>query len=111
MCVKPISLMYSSFECSDNVGMDLVTRNMVLMISCDEYPKSLFWCQHLIFSRMKSSLICSALPEFLQCINSTVDLAFVTRLDHRLHLDRVRTVNDSKYIVAADKAEASPGAL
>jgi len=33
--------MNSSFECSDNVGIDLVTRNMVLMMSCDEYPRSL----------------------------------------------------------------------
>lgn len=36
MCVKPISLMNSSFECSDRVGIDLVTLNIVLMISCDE---------------------------------------------------------------------------
>ena len=41
MCVKPISLMNSSFECSESVGMVLVTRNIVLIMSCDEYPRSL----------------------------------------------------------------------
>ncbi len=44
MCVKPISLMNSSFECSERVGIVLVTRNMVLMMSCDEYPRSLSSC-------------------------------------------------------------------
>lgn len=39
--VKPISLMNSSFECSESVGIVLVTRNIVLMMSCDEYPRSL----------------------------------------------------------------------
>ena|SRR5438046_698868 len=41
MCVNPISLMNSNFECSERVGMVLVTRNIVLMMSCDEYPRSL----------------------------------------------------------------------
>lgn len=36
MCVKPISRMNSSFECSDSVGIVFVTRNMVLMMSCEE---------------------------------------------------------------------------
>ncbi len=39
--VKPISLMNSSFECSESVGIILVTRNIVLMMSCEEYPRSL----------------------------------------------------------------------
>lgn len=34
--VKPISLMNSSFECSDNDGIVLVTRNIVLIMSCEE---------------------------------------------------------------------------
>jgi hypothetical protein len=34
--VNPISLINSSFECSDKTGMLLVTLNIVLMISCDE---------------------------------------------------------------------------
>src|SRR5579871_2776157 len=33
MCVKPISRVYSSFACSDNVGIVLVTLNMVLIMS------------------------------------------------------------------------------
>ena len=33
MCVKPITLMNSSLECSDRVGIVLVTRNIVLMMS------------------------------------------------------------------------------
>jgi hypothetical protein len=41
MWVKPISLMNSSLECSERVGMVLVTLNIVLMMSCDEYPRSL----------------------------------------------------------------------
>lgn len=41
MWVKPISLMNSSFACSDSVGIVFVTRNIVLMISCEEYPRSL----------------------------------------------------------------------
>lgn len=42
MCVNPISLMNSNLECSESVGMVLVTRNMVLMISCEEYPSVLY---------------------------------------------------------------------
>jgi hypothetical protein len=34
--VNPISLINSSFECSDKTGMLFVTLNIVLMISCDE---------------------------------------------------------------------------
>lgn len=41
ICVNPISLMNSSFECSDSVGIVLVTRNIVLIISWDEYPRVL----------------------------------------------------------------------
>lgn len=33
ICVKPISLMNSSFACSDNVGIVLVTLNIVLIMS------------------------------------------------------------------------------
>jgi len=36
MCVKPISLMNSSLECSDRDGMDFVTLNMVLIMSWQE---------------------------------------------------------------------------
>ena len=36
MWVKPISLMNSSLECSESVGIVLVTRNIVLMMSCEE---------------------------------------------------------------------------
>lgn len=42
ICVNPISLINSSFECSDSVGIVLVTRNIVDMISCEEYPRSLY---------------------------------------------------------------------
>lgn len=41
MCVNPIIRMNSSFECSDNESSDLVTLNMVLMMSWDEYPRLL----------------------------------------------------------------------
>jgi hypothetical protein len=36
MWAKPISLMNSSFECSVSVGIVFVTRNIVLMMSCEE---------------------------------------------------------------------------
>lgn len=41
ICVKPISRMNSSLECSDSVGILFVTRNMVLMMSWAEYPRVL----------------------------------------------------------------------
>ena len=47
ICVKPISLMNSSFECSDSEGIVFVTRNIVLMMSCDEYPRSLYQNEYL----------------------------------------------------------------
>lgn len=42
MCVNPISRMNSNLECSESVGIVLVTRNMVLMMSWEEYPRVLW---------------------------------------------------------------------
>ena len=106
MCVNPISLMNSSLECSGNVGMVLVTLNMVLMMSCDEYPRSL-----PVPSAPPGGRHGPDSPKFLECVQGIVDLALPARLDHGLHLDRVRAVDDPKYIVATDESEARPGAL
>ncbi len=50
-------------------------------------------------------------PKLVQRVQCRVDLALPARFDHRLHFDRVRTVDDAEDVVAAHEAEAGPGAL
>ena len=45
-------------------------------------------------------------PKLLQPPNRRIDLALNTRLQHRLHLDRMRTIHDAKDIIPAHDAEA-----
>lgn len=50
-------------------------------------------------------------PELLQPFERAFDPPVPARFEHRLHLDRMRAVDDPEHILAAHQAEAGGGAL